>query len=90
MPFLPPSQQRQSTEGTSTKEKKKRKNSPGFCQVLKEMHTKENWFFFAASWCRMTLLCKQLYDVRCWLLVCVQQRVKAASGHVFCGRCTST
>jgi len=25
-----------------------------FCQVLKKMHTKENWFLFSASLCRIT------------------------------------
>jgi len=26
------------------------KNFTSFCQVLKKMHAKENWFFFSVSW----------------------------------------
>jgi len=29
-----------------------------FCQVLKDMHPKENWFLFSASWCKLIILCK--------------------------------
>ena len=35
------------------------KKFTGFCQALKKMRTKENWFLFSASLCRrvVTLIC---------------------------------
>jgi len=30
------------------------KKLTSFCQVLKEMHTKENWFLISASLCKLT------------------------------------
>jgi len=29
------------------------KKSTSFCQALEKMHTKEKWFFFSASRCRL-------------------------------------
>ena len=75
MPFLPPNQQRQSTEGTSTEGTKKGK---------KETHTKENWFLFSASRCtrlqEMAVVCSVCECLTCsrlsWLMSAFERTLK--------------